>query len=62
MAFNTGATKNVQPNQNIDIESTAPQSRTSTYDLSKANHPVICFLSIAFRVAAILWSKLKKKI
>ena len=36
-------------------ESTAPQSRTSTYDLSKATHPIVCFLALALKIAAILW-------
>ena len=43
-----------QEKKATDIESTAPQSRNSTYDLSKASHPIICFLVVALKAAAFL--------
>lgn len=41
---------------NDQAASTAVQSqRNSAYDLSKASHPILCFLAICLKAAAILW-------
>lgn len=47
--------KKQEKNQN-DQGSTAAQSqRNSTYDLSKASHPILCFLTVCLKATAVLW-------
>ena len=42
--------------QKNEQDTTASQSqRNSTYDLSKASHPIICFLVATIKIVGILW-------